>query len=183
MVKGRFNRGAVGRLGLRYGLSHTLVLGTDSRWAVLLRSLLTGFAVFLLGSLSDVWLQLHSRSLSIAIVDDALVGLGAGLLVLFYERRQGQNIVKKLQMIRLMNHHVRNSLQVISTAACISEREELVKRLHDAVERIEWALREVLPGQREDVDNLVFHSPSEGLSAQAEGSDLRERGIGALSER
>jgi hypothetical protein len=90
-------------------------------------------------------------------MDDALVGIGAGLLVLLYERRQRQNIIRKLEVIRLMNHHVRNSLQVISFAASSPQQAELGNNLRDAVERIEWALREVLPGQREDISDLPLH--------------------------
>jgi len=94
------------------------------------------------------------------MMDDALVGVGAGLLVFFYEHRQRHDIIRKLEVIRQMNHHVRNSLQVITTAASISERQELAKAIHTAVERIEWALQEVLPGQREDIGELSFHPPA-----------------------
>jgi hypothetical protein len=128
--------------------------GTSSRWAAPMRSVLVGFGFFFLGSLSDVWLQQHVASRSIAIIDDALVGVGAGLLVFLYERRLRQNIIRKLEVIRLMNHHVRNSLQVISFAASAPQQEEVANRIHNAVERIEWALREVLPGQREDINDF-----------------------------
>jgi hypothetical protein len=131
-----------------------------SRWATPLRSVLIGFGFFFLGSLSDIWLQQHVASRSIAILDDALVGVGAGLLVLFYERRQRQNIIRKLEVIRLMNHHVRNSLQVISYAASVPQQEQLANKVRVAVERIEWALREVLPGQREDASDLSFDAHS-----------------------
>jgi len=114
--------------------------------------------VFVLGSLFDVLIHPYS-SLSISIIDDALVGVGASLLVFFYEHRQRQDIIRKLEVIRQMNHHIRNSLQVITTAASVSERQELAKAIHAAVERIEWALREVLPGQREDIGELSFHPP------------------------
>jgi hypothetical protein len=99
-------------------------------------------------------------SRSVAMVDDALIGIGVGLLVLLYERRQRQNVIRKLEVIRLMNHHVRNSLQVISFAASAPQREELATKARDAMERIEWALREVLPGQREDISDLPFHPHS-----------------------
>jgi hypothetical protein len=134
--------------------------GTGSRWVVPLRSILTGFCIFFLGSLSDVWLQRRAGSLLIAIMDDALVGVGVGLLVFLYERRQKQNIIKKLEVIRMMNHHVRNSLQVISFATSVPQQEQVARKVRDAVERIEWALREVLPGQREDISDLLFHSHS-----------------------
>jgi hypothetical protein len=130
--------------------------GTGSRWVAPLRSILAGFGIFFLGSLSDLWLHQHAGRLLIEIIDDALIGVGVGLLVLLYERRQRQNIIRKLEVIRLMNHHVRNSLQVISFAASVPQQEEL-GNLRDAVERIEWALREVLPGQREDISDLPLH--------------------------
>jgi hypothetical protein len=57
-----------------------------------------------------------------------------------------------------MNHHVRNSLQVISFAASVPQQEALEAEIRDAVERIEWALREVLPGQRQDIDKLLFEN-------------------------
>ena len=138
------------------------VLDENSRWVAALRSMLIGLAVFVLGSLSDVWLQHHGGTLSVAILDDAVVGVGAGLLVLLYERRQKQNIIRKLEVIRMMNHHVRNSLQVIAFAASAPEQDH-TKEVRDAVERIEWALREVLPGQRGDIHNLPQQLRSRGL--------------------
>ena len=100
---------------------------TSSDWAVPLRSLLAGFGFFFLGSLSDIWLQRHVGRLSVAIMDDALIGIGVGLLVLLYERRQKRNMIKKLEVIRLMNQRVRNSLQVISFAASVPQQEDLTK--------------------------------------------------------
>ena len=71
--------------------------GTSSNWAVSLRSVLIGFGFFILGSLSDFWLQRHSTNLLVALTDDALVGIGAGLLVFLYELRQRRNITKRTQ--------------------------------------------------------------------------------------
>jgi hypothetical protein len=133
------------------------MISRGSRWAAPLRSMLIGFGFFFLGSLADVWLERHVRNLYLAIANDALVGVAVGLLVLFYERRQRQNMIRKLEVIRLMNHHVRNSLQVISFAVLAPQQEKLTSELKNALERIEWALREVLPGQRQDIENLEFH--------------------------
>ena len=122
--------------------------------------MLIGFGFFFLGSLADVWLvwlEQRVRNLYLAIANDALVGIAVGLLVLFYDRRQRQSMIRKLEVIRLMNHHVRNSLQVISCAALAPQQEKLAVELKAAVERIEWALREVLPGQRDDIGNLEFY--------------------------
>jgi len=133
-----------------------VTLGIGSRWVAPLRSLLVGFGIFCLGSLSDLWMHQHAERLFVAIIADALIGVGVGLLVLLYERRQRQNIIRKLEVIRLMNHHVRNSLQVISFVAS-SPNQEPAEDLRAAMERIEWALREVLPGQREDISDLPLH--------------------------
>src|SRR3954470_19618857 len=128
--------------------------GKHSRWIPPLRSILIGFGFFFLGSLTEFWLQRHTASGLMAILDNALIGIVAGILVLLYERRQRQNLVKKLEVIRLMNHHVRNSLQVILFAAAVPQR-AMAEDVQEAVERIEWALREVLPGQRDDVHDLL----------------------------
>lgn len=135
-------------------------------WHVPVRSILIALGFFLLGGLSDFWLREYAASWLVTLMHDALIGVGAGLLVLLYEWRQRQNLIKKLEVIRLMNHHVRNSLQVISFAASDPKRDELATELRNAVSRIEWALREVLPGQREDIENLVFQPTSEELPAR-----------------
>lgn len=110
-------------------------LAIDSRWTVR-RCVLTGFGLCVLGSLFDVLIHPYS-SLSLAFVDDALVGVAAGLLVFFYERRQRLEVIRRLEMTRQMNDQVRNSLQVISSAASLSERQELVKAVQSAAARIE----------------------------------------------
>ena len=127
-------------------------------WLAPVKSILIAVFFFLLGGSSDFWLRQHHASSAIALMHDALIGSCAGILVLLYERQQRQGIIRKLEVIRLMNHHVRNSLQVISFAASDPEREELATELGNAVERIEWALREVLPGQRGNIENLLFPS-------------------------
>jgi hypothetical protein len=135
--------------------------GTDSHWVAPLRSILAGLGIFFLGTLSDLWLHQHAERLLMAITANALIGVGVGLLVLLYERRQRQNIIRKLEVIRIMNHHVRNSLQVIYFAASSPQREELANEVQGAMQRIEWALREVLPGQREDISDLITYPQSD----------------------
>jgi hypothetical protein len=52
----------------------------------------------------------------------------------------------KLRVIAQMNHHVRNALQGIIGCRIFSEEERQMQLIVDSVKRIEWALREVLPG-------------------------------------
>ena len=60
------------------------------------------------------------------------------------ERARAQATQRRFAMIGEMNHHIRNALQVISYQA-YTETENDRRRMLDAVERIEWVLRDVLP--------------------------------------
>ena len=121
-------------------------------WIAMLKSIALGLCVFLLGSVLEAVLTLYSIHGFLAFVDNMAAGIAAGLMVFFYERRRQREIDKKLQTIRLMNHHVRNALQVISAAASSVDGAEQPTKVQDAVRRIEWALREVLPGEIEATD-------------------------------
>jgi hypothetical protein len=79
-------------------------------------------------------------------VNDIISALIIGLLVFTYERRRQRRIRQRLEIIQLMNHHVRNALQVIAFTPHTQQREENIAQIDDAVKRIEWALREILPG-------------------------------------
>jgi hypothetical protein len=80
-----------------------------------------------------------------------VAGIAAGLMVLLYERWRQSEIDKKSRTNLLMNHHIRNALQVISAVAS-GDLIEQPARVQEAVRRIEWALREVLPGEIELTD-------------------------------
>jgi signal transduction histidine kinase len=86
----------------------------------------------------------------ILITSNGLTGLVAGLL--FYnlalkERIRREIIRDRLRIIADMNHHIRNALQVITYAAATRKDAESLELIRSSVERIEWTLREVLPGQ------------------------------------
>ena len=125
---------------------------------VTLKSLALGFSVFFLGSALAAWLTLHNVRGFLAFVDNVVAGIAAGLMVLLYERWRQREIDKKLRTIRLMNHHVRNALQIISAASC-GDLAEQPNKVQDAVRRIEWALREVLPGESEVSDAAAPPNP------------------------
>lgn len=52
----------------------------------------------------------------------------------------------RLEIIADMNHHIRNALQVLSYGAARHGNEKETEMMRESIERIEWALREVLPG-------------------------------------
>jgi hypothetical protein len=85
----------------------------------------------------------------ILVASNALTGIVAGFL--FYslsniERLRRNVIHERLHTIAEMNHHIRNSLQIITYASATRQDAESVDLIRTSVERIEWALREVLPG-------------------------------------
>ena len=121
-------------------------------WMLTLKSVALGLCVFLLGSAMAEWLTLHNVHGFLAFVDNFAAGIAAGLMVLLYERWRQRELEKKLQTTRLMNHHVRNALQVIAAASDGIDSAEQPTRVQDAVRRIEWALREVLPGETDLTD-------------------------------
>lgn len=76
------------------------------------------------------------------LADDLLGGVIVGTISFVDERRRNRYLAARLRVIALMNHHVRNSLQTIKFAQHTNQQ---VQVIDDAVARIEWALREVLP--------------------------------------
>lgn len=87
--------------------------------------------------------------LDIIALSNGLTGIAAGLLyfqITRIERERRARTQERLRTIADMNHHIRNALQVIAYANLTSDKEQSVELMRSSVERIEWALREVLPG-------------------------------------
>ncbi|MBV8206509.1 MAG: hypothetical protein JO041_06935 [Acidobacteria bacterium] len=78
------------------------------------------------------------------MIDDIVGGLIAGLLVFIFATIRNRYVARRLEVIAAMNHHVRNALQVISYAQYIRSEPEQLAQMREAVQRIDWALREVL---------------------------------------
>ncbi len=98
--------------------------------------------VFLVGYFSDVVLIHHPRWL---LADDLILAAIAGCLVYLYERERSRLLAEKLRVIRDMNSFVRNELQIVY-ASLANPREPRVHEIEKSVQRIDWALRELLPG-------------------------------------
>ena len=81
------------------------------------------------------------------VIDDICGAIIAAVLVYWNERRRVRYLVEKLSTIELLNHHVRNALQVITYSAYRQGNDEQVAEIQHAVSRIDWALREILPGE------------------------------------
>lgn len=80
------------------------------------------------------------------IADDLLGGVVAASIFHSYERQRLRRLREHLHVIDLMNHHIRNALQPLMF---VPEGNAQMKVVEDCVRHIDWALREVLPGDSE----------------------------------
>jgi hypothetical protein len=124
-----------------------------------------GCGIFILGVTLRTLLDRWSVTGLAAAIDDMLIGLLAGVLVFAYEHHQHKIILEKMRVIAEMNHHVRNALQPIIYSPYVKERAEQIKIIQEGTRRIQWALREVLPG--EDTNSLDANSPTSRPSSAA----------------
>jgi len=112
-------------------------------------SFLLGFGIFILGvALRTVLDKLDVVGVP-ALIDDLLIGILAGTTVFAYERHQHKLVLARIRMIADMNHHIRNALQPILYSPFLKEEAEQIRLIQEGTRRIEWALREVLPGEVE----------------------------------
>ena len=108
---------------------------------------------FTLGLLQDVFLVNEGFSRwSLIILSNMFTGSIAGLLFYQYARNQRNRrelIRQRMQTVAELNHHIRNALQVIKFWGVQHQNcrltDEQIHLMKDSVDRIEWALREVLP--------------------------------------
>ena len=141
-------------------------LGRDSRTRLIVLCICVVLLVWIVGFGFDRLLAKDGVTRSdILVTSNALTGIVAGFL--FYslannERLRRKFVRERLRTIAEMNHHIRNSLQVI-TYATAADPDGSVELIRDSVERIEWALREVLPG----------HVPSPATPPQTPHETLR----------
>jgi hypothetical protein len=102
--------------------------------------------VFIISFCFDVLLVREGESRrAVFALSDVLASVLVGALFFLYGQARRQELGRRLETIALMNHHIRNALQVISASTHIPERAREVGAIEDAVNRIQWALREILP--------------------------------------
>jgi hypothetical protein len=111
--------------------------------------LLSGLAMMVAVDLVNRWFVAYGLHAETTRIDDLLLGLVAALLVLLIQRQQERELRLQRQsaaVIEQMNHHIRNALQVIVTRASLDhEAQPELDQINNAVARIDWALREILP--------------------------------------
>lgn len=115
---------------------------------LLLTSALFAVAAFLVAELMHHLLVPDFGPFRERIVAEGASALILGTLaakLLHGAYRARQHALARLQIIAEVNHHVRNALEVISLSAYITRDEEAICRIMEGVNRIDWALREILP--------------------------------------
>ena len=114
-------------------------------------AILVVIAVAIVGNVFDR-LLLHEGvpRYDLLAISNTLTGMVAGGFFWEAMRRDRERrdfVRERLRTISETNHHIRNALQVISFYSYRDQDEKAVNNLKQAVNRIEWALNEVLPGE------------------------------------
>lgn len=140
-------------------------------------TLLSGLAMFTVVYLVDALLARAGLHAEQTYIDNALVGAITASLVFFLQQQHERELSRQRQCakaIEQMNHHIRNALQVIvySTNVDLRDQQEL-EHIRDAVDRIDWALREILPTVR--ASNPVETDSSQQPSFPLERGSHTER--------
>lgn len=87
----------------------------------------------------------RSRERLLAEVLSALIVGGLVAKLAHMVREQQRATIARMQVIAEMNHHIRNALAPISLSVDAIDNRQLVRIISEGVDRIDWALREVLP--------------------------------------
>jgi hypothetical protein len=102
--------------------------------------------------------------IAMLILSNTITGLfAAGLFyqVIREERANRELVRARMKTIAELNHHIRNALQVIKFLGA-QQRSSLdamqLQLINDSVDRIEWALREVLPKYEVEVAAIPIDS-------------------------
>jgi hypothetical protein len=111
--------------------------------------LLVGVTVFLVdGGMEYLLLASGSSQAGTLLISDAFAGTVAAVFAtygFFLQHQREAELRQRVERIVEMNHHVRNALQVIAYWSLADRDRKDVELIRQAVDRIEWALREILP--------------------------------------
>jgi hypothetical protein len=114
---------------------------------------LSGGAVAFITSIAAQWLiyDYWLRGSGLRLADPSVAAIAVALFVRHLRQTALRNRVADLRrftVIREMNHHIRNALQVLAYQPLLPDRSSEMAR--QAIKRIEWVLTEVLPAVRDE---------------------------------
>jgi len=142
-----------------------MLAGRESRSHVFVRFASIVLVVGVIGFGFDLLLVREGvRRIDIIALSNGLTGIVAALLyfqITRIERERRARTQERLRTIAEMNHHIRNALQVITYASVTNAHTESVDLIRRSIERIEWALREVLPGHHVEQSQVATAEQAE----------------------
>jgi len=125
-----------------------LVAALRFKWAAF-----SAVVVFVAVYWLDAWFVRHGLRRDAPLVDNILLSglvLALGIAQQLRHERQLKRHRQLMGIIAEMNHHTRNALQVIVSRSVLSMADSsALEDIRQAVRRIDWCLREVLPNADE----------------------------------
>jgi len=107
-----------------------------------------GLVVFVASVGFDLILLKHQETPAAIVISNGLVALLAAMLVftlLAYGREQRRLMMERMEALNEVNHHIRNALQaLVFTEGALKGTKEGAT-VSESIQRIQWALLEVLP--------------------------------------
>ena len=136
-------------------------------------ALLIGFLAFAINLLQDVFLASEGFSRwTVVVLSDLITGSIAGALFYQfakYEKYNRELIRARMHTVAELNHHIRNALQVIKFWGLQHQNcsldEVQIQFMKDSVDRIEWALREILPSYPAPAGEPSGSAPHAGIAS------------------
>lgn len=137
-------------------------------------AMLIGFFAFVLGISQDVFLNREGFSnWTLIALSNMITGAIAGSFFYQFARNvKGRHELmrERMKTIAELNHHIRNALQVIKFWGAQHQNCSLdpmqLQHMKESVDRIEWALREVLPQYPEPAGSakklVMMEEPGDG---------------------
>jgi signal transduction histidine kinase len=74
-------------------------------------------------------------------------------VALRYYNKQQEIALAQLRMIAEVNHHVRNALTAMLYSVELTQDKALIEMTRSSIDRIDWTLREILPGKKPEEDD------------------------------
>jgi hypothetical protein len=119
-------------------------------WDRTLPIAVVSLSLFAASFISDVYLERRGVLLTATIINNIAIGLLAGAALLAYEIKVSRDqefkrAKERIALIAELNNHVRQSLTLIGLSAGLEHRDERLRRIDEAMARIDTDLTDLLP--------------------------------------
>lgn len=119
-------------------------------WDRILPIGVVSLALFGASFISDVYLEMKGMPLRATVINNVAIGLLAGAALLAYEIKvshdqEFKRAKERIALIAEVNNNVRQSLTLIGLSAGLEQRDERLRRIDEAMARIDNDLTDLLP--------------------------------------